>query len=150
MNDDLDQYEAWAHDRLLPLLGPLRRTDRRGGRPGLHDFEADLPNGSIAALEVTGEVDAQRLDLASAAERRLSSITLPDSEFFWLVGLAADARVNAIKPEKLRRLLSDLEATGRGSAHNIGDYHDPSVVRLRALGSSRSMRCRRKPAPRAW
>ena len=134
INDDLDQYEAWAHDRLTPLLGPLRRTDRRGGRPGLHDFEADLPNGSIAALEVTGEVDAQRLDLASAVGRRLSSIILPNSEFFWLVGLAANARVNAIKPEKLRRLLSDLEATGRRNAYNNGDYHDPFVARLRALG----------------
>lgn len=134
MNDDLDQYEAWAHDRLTPLLGPLRRTDQRDGRAGLHDFEADLPNGSVAALEVTGEVDAQRLALASAAERRLSSVALPDSELFWLVGLAADARVNTIKPEKLRRVLSDLEASGRRSAHSIGDYHDPFVARLRALG----------------
>jgi hypothetical protein len=66
-DDDLDQYEAWAHDRLTPLLGPLRRIDRRGGANGLHDFEADLADGSVAALEVTGEVDARRLDLASSA-----------------------------------------------------------------------------------
>jgi hypothetical protein len=91
-NDDLDPYEAWAHDRLTPLLGPLRRIDRRGGPPGLHDFEGDLGDGSMAALEVSAEVDAQRLSLASSAERRLSSITLPDSQFFWLVGLAAGAR----------------------------------------------------------
>jgi hypothetical protein len=50
-DDDLDQYEAWAQDRLTPLLGPLRRIDRRGGPPGLHDFEADLADGSVAALE---------------------------------------------------------------------------------------------------
>jgi hypothetical protein len=64
-DDDLDPYEAYAQDRLTPLVGPLRRTDRRGGSPGQHDFEADLPNGSVAALEVTVEVDDQRLDLAA-------------------------------------------------------------------------------------
>jgi hypothetical protein len=79
-------------------------------------------------------VDARRLDLASSAERRLSSITLPDSESLWLVGLAAGARVNAIRPDDLRRLLGELEASGRRDAYNIGDYHDPFIARLRALG----------------
>jgi hypothetical protein len=97
-DEDLDPYKVWAQDRLTPLLGPLRRIDRRGGPPGLHDFEADLPGGSVAALEATVEVDDQRLDLAASAERRLSSITLPNSESLWLVGLAATARVNAINP----------------------------------------------------
>jgi hypothetical protein len=133
-HDDLDQYEAYAHDRLTRLLGPLRRIDRRGGSPGLHDFEADLPGESVAALEVTGEVDDQRLDLAASAERRLSAITLPDSPSRWLVGLAATARVNAIRPDDLRRLLGELEASGRYNAHNIGDYRDPFVARLQALG----------------
>ena len=102
--DDLDQYEAWARDRLTPLLGPLRRIDRRGGPPGLHDFEADLSDGSVAALEVTGDVDAQRLQLEAAAERRLSSITLPGSKPLWVVRLAAGARVSAISPDDLRQL----------------------------------------------
>jgi hypothetical protein len=132
--DDLDQYEVWAHDRLTPLLGRLRRTDRRGGPPGLHDFEADLADGSVAALEVTGEVDAQRLRLASAAQRRLSGITLPNSGSSWLVGLAASARVSAVRPDDLRRLLRELEASGRRYAHDRGDYRDPFVARLRTLG----------------
>jgi hypothetical protein len=132
-DDDLDQYEAWAQDRLTPLLGPLRRIDRRGGPPGLHDFEADLADGSVAALEVTVEVDDQRLDLAASAERRLSSITLPNSQSLWLVVLAATARVNAIRPDDLRRLLGELEASGRRDAHDLGDYRDPFVTRLRAL-----------------
>jgi hypothetical protein len=133
-DDDLDQYEAWAQDRLTPLLGPLRKIDRRGGPPGLHDFEADLADGSVAALEVTVEVDDQRLDLAASAERRLSSITLPNSQSLWLVGLAATARLNAIRPDDLRRLLGELEANGRRDAHDLGDYRDPFVARLRALG----------------
>jgi hypothetical protein len=133
-HDDLDMYETYAQDRLTPILGRLRRIDRRGGPSGLHDFEADLPNGSVAALEVTGEVDAKRLDLESSAERRLSSITLPNSTQTWSVGLAAGARVNAIKPDELRRLLGELEASGRRSAHGMGDLRDPFVMRLGALG----------------
>jgi hypothetical protein len=133
-HDDLDPYETYAQDRLTPLLGRLRRIDRPGGPPGQHDFEADLPDGSVAALEITSEVDDQRLKLASSAERRLASITLPGSVFLWLVGLAATAQVNAIRSDDLRRLLGELEASGRRSAHNIGDFHDPFVPRLRALG----------------
>jgi hypothetical protein len=144
-DDDLDPYEAWARDRLTPLLGPLRWTDRRGGPPGLHDFEADLPNAAIAALEVTSEVDAQRRDLASSAEHHLSSITLPNSGSLWVVALAADARVNAITPEKLRRLLGELEAGGRRNVHNIGDYHDPFVARLRTLGIESIYQVNAKP-----
>jgi hypothetical protein len=133
-HDDLDMYEVYAEDRLTPILGPLRRIDRRGGPSGLHDFEADLPDGSVAALEVTGAVDAKRLDLESSAERRLSSITLPNSTQTWSVGLAAGARVNAIKPDELRRLLGELEASGRRSAHGMGDLRDPFVMRLGTLG----------------
>jgi hypothetical protein len=143
-DDGLDPYEAWARDRLTPLLGPLRKIDRQGGPPGLHDFEADLPNGSIAALEVPGEVDAQRLDLASSAERRLID-TLPNSESLWVVALAAAARVNAITPEKLRRILGELQANGRRNAYNIGDYHDPSVARLPALGIESVYAVKAKP-----
>jgi len=133
LDDDLDPYEAWARDRLTPLVGPLRKTDRRGGPSGLHDFEVDLSNGSIAALEVTGEVDKERLGLAASAERHLSSITLPDSIYLWIVGLAARARINTIKPEILRQLLSELEASGRRKAQDMGDPHDPFVAQLGAL-----------------
>lgn len=107
LDDDLDPYAAWARDRLTPLVGPLRKTDRRGGPSGLHDFEVDLPNGSIAAREVTGEVGKERLGLAASAERHLSSITLP--------------------------VLSELEASGRRKAQDMGDPHDPFVAQLGAL-----------------
>jgi len=111
----------------------LRVVDRPGGQPGLHDFEADLAGGSVAAIEVTAEVDAQRLDQASSAERRFSSLRLPGSNSLWLVGLAPDARVNAITAATLLPLLSDLESQGRRSAHDLGDYRDPFVARLVAL-----------------
>ena len=93
-----------------------------------------LADGSVAALEVTGEVDERRRSLAAAAERRLASVTLPGSNSLWLVGLAASARVSAIRRPELRRLLGELEAGGWRSAHDRGDYRDPFVTRLVALG----------------
>lgn len=70
---------------------------------------------------------------AVASERRFTSLTVPGSSFLWLVSLTADARVKDIKHEALRQLLSDMEALGRRSAHNLGDYRDAFVRRLRAL-----------------
>jgi hypothetical protein len=40
-HSNLDRYEAYAQNRLTPLLGPLRTIDRPGAPPGQHDFDAD-------------------------------------------------------------------------------------------------------------
>jgi hypothetical protein len=133
-NDEhLDPFELWARDHLEPLLGALRVIDRKGGPPGLHDFEADLSGGFVAAIEVTGLVEGARLDLTASAHRRLSGLRLPGSSHCWRVGLAADARVNSISARELLGLLSDLENQGRWRAMNIGDYRDPFVERLATL-----------------
>jgi hypothetical protein len=133
---DLDEYEAWARARLEPVLGPLRVTDRRGGPEGLHDFAADLADGTVAAIEVTSEVDGRRLSLASQVERRgLVSFRVQGLNALWLVGLTAGAQVSSLSSkEKLSSLLADLEAEGRTNALDIGDYRDPFVMRLGALG----------------
>jgi len=36
--------------------------------PGVHDFEADLPNGTVAAVEITGDMNADRLALEAELE----------------------------------------------------------------------------------
>lgn len=133
-DEHLDPYEQWARDRLEPVLGSLRVIDRnqKGGPPGLHDLEADLPAG-VAAVEITSEVESARLDLAASAHRRLSTLTLRGSGHRWQVGLAANARVNAIRPAALLDLLSDMEQAGRWRALSMGDYRDPFVGRLRRL-----------------
>src|SRR5690242_12488133 len=122
-DEHLNSYELWARDRLEPLLGRLRvvEQNQQGGGPGLHDFEADLPSGSIAGSEVTREVESMRRDQESSAGRRFSSFTLRDSRSLWLVGLTAAARVNAISHTELHRLLSDMQTQGRQSAHDLGD-----------------------------
>jgi len=93
-------------------------------------------------------VDDQRLNLASAAQCHLASITLPGSLFLWLIGPAATSRVKDIRPDDLRRLLGDLEASGRHSAHDLGDYQDPFVGRLRVLGIESIDAVTPKPATR--
>jgi hypothetical protein len=124
-DEHLNPYELWARDRLEPLLGSLRVIDKKGGPPELHDF---------AAIEATSEVEPARLSLTASAHRRLSVLALPDSSRCWQVGLAADARVNAISPDDLLGLLGDLESQGRWRALNRGDSCDPFVRRLAALG----------------
>jgi hypothetical protein len=59
-DEDLDSYERWARACLEQLLGPLQLIDRKGGPPGMHDFERALPSGSAAALEVTSQVAPDR------------------------------------------------------------------------------------------
>lgn len=100
----------------------------------MHDFEADLPGGFIAAVEVTGVVESERLRMGASARRRLSGLRLPESRQAWQVGLAADAVVNDIGRDVLLKLLKDMELQGRQRALNMGDYRDEFVERLQALG----------------
>ena len=132
---DMNDSELYAKARLEPILGPLRCIDCPGGTPGLHDFEADLPNGTVAAVEVTGDMNSDRLALEAELERQdLSSFTLPSLRMSWLVRLSPTARVQTLG-EEVRSLLRDLEAVGRRSASDIGDiFEDPYVQRLRDLG----------------
>jgi endogenous inhibitor of DNA gyrase (YacG/DUF329 family) len=135
--EHLDEYELWALDRLEPLLGRLRIIDKKGGPPGQHDFEADLPGGLVAALEVTSEVEPGRLSVASEVRRRgMSRYPVSGLNFLWSVRLADDARVKDLSRHRndLHKLLSNLETHGAQRAHNMGDYRDPVVGQLRALG----------------
>jgi hypothetical protein len=129
----LNWEERWARDRLECVYGRLRVIDRKGRPPKLHDLEADLPGGEIAAIEITSEVEEARLSLAASADRHLSALKLPGSGNVWQVGLSAHARVNAIRRADLLKLLGDMERQGRQRALNIGDYRDPFVARLRAF-----------------
>jgi hypothetical protein len=132
---DMNDSERYAKARLESILGSFRCMDYPGGPPGLHDFEADLPNGKHAAIEITGEENSKRLAQEAAVEdQALDSIRLPSSRLFWLVHLASTARVRAVSEEVLRALLSDLEAAGMRSASDMGDsFRDPFVQRLRDL-----------------
>jgi hypothetical protein len=120
----LDENERWARDRLEMSLGQLRVIDRsrKGGPPGLHDFEADLPGGSVAAVEVTSEVEPERLGVDSEIRRRgLSTFRLPGVTSLWSVRLTDGARVKELsRRDELRQLLRKLEAHGERSAHDRG------------------------------
>jgi hypothetical protein len=64
-----------------------RVTDRHGGPEDRHDLEAVLPDGRIAAIEITSEADQARLSVAAAARRHLSTLTVPGLQFAWLVNM---------------------------------------------------------------
>jgi hypothetical protein len=66
----------------------------------------------------------------------MSRCPVPGLNCLWSVRLSDDARVKELSRghDKLRQLLSDLEAQGARWAHNLGDYRDPIVGQLRALG----------------
>src|SRR5258708_897257 len=119
---ELDVFEQSARERLEPTLGSLQVIDPGGGPESLHDFEADLPGGSIAAIEVTSEVNSQRLKLEASAARLLSSISVPGSRFRWLVGFDTRAKIKAINRTELCRLLFDIEQQGRRSVNGQGNY----------------------------
>jgi hypothetical protein len=129
----LDPFEQCARDRLEPILGPLRVTDPGGGPQPVHDFEADLPGGLIAAIEVTSENESARLELESMAQRLQPFLTLPGSKFTWLVGLHPGARLKDIS-SGLRPLMYDMEKQGRQSALSLGTSSDLFAERLRKLG----------------
>jgi hypothetical protein len=130
---ELDVFERCARDRLEPVLGPLREIDPGGGPVPLHDFEADLPDGLVAAVEVTSETEPKRQALDSSAMRFFSAFTLPGSGLRWLVSLDTRADLKKLSARELRQFLSDMEAQGRRTVNCRGDYRDPFVQRIRAL-----------------
>ena len=134
-----DEYlrvdERWARHLLEGTVGQTRVTDRRGGPEGRHDLEAVLPDGGIASIEITSEADQARLRAAAAARRHLTAITVPGSQFGWIVTVIPQADMHALaEPDGLVALLTDMEQRGQSSASALSDYRDPWRDRLAALG----------------
>jgi len=69
--------------------------DCAGGTRGLHDFEADLPNGTVAAVEVTGDMNSDRLTPEAELEPRSQLVQLPP---FGCPGSFGSHRLRAFKP----------------------------------------------------
>jgi hypothetical protein len=140
-DDCLDEYERWARDFLQPRLGAFRVTDR-GGAQGVHDFEADLPDGSVAAIEVTGEVDAQRRALDAAIERReYSRLEVSTVRKRWIVHLVPNARVASLSSRELSELLAEMEASSTNSPWPSHRAPEGVRDRLRDLGVALARPC---------
>ncbi|HEY5990924.1 MAG TPA: hypothetical protein VIV12_31695 [Streptosporangiaceae bacterium] len=79
---------------------------------------------------------SNRSGVESEIRRRgLSTFRLPGVTSLWSVRLTDGARVKELsRRDELRRLLRKLETHGERSAHYGGDYRDPIVVQLRAIG----------------
>ena len=134
-DEHLKDDERWARRLLEGTVGQTRVTDRKGCPEGRHDLEAVLPDGRIAAIEITSEADQARLSVAAAARRHLSTVTVPSSQFAWLVNVTPQANVRALrKSAGLVALLTDMEQQGQSSASALSDYRDPWRDRLEAFG----------------
>ena len=74
--------------------------------------------------------------MCTASVRSSWAGKLPGLNSLWSVRLTDDAPVKDLsrRRDELGQLLSDLEAQGARWAHNLGDYRDPVVGQLRALG----------------
>jgi len=131
LNDD----ERWVRHRLEGVVGPTRVTDLKGGPPGQHDLEADLPDGRIAAIEITSEADQARLSAAAAARRHLATVTVPGSQFAWLVEVTPQVDARALrKSAGLVGLIEDVERQGQSSLTTLSGYRNPLRPRLETLG----------------
>jgi hypothetical protein len=130
----VDEYERWAKRQLEPALGEMTLADRAGGPPGQHDFNATLPDGGVAAIEVTSVVDGDRRNMSASIEKSLGRLRASRSERLWLVALLPFAQVRAMSMRTFESLIGDLEADGRTEASHVGDYRDPWVQRLAELG----------------
>lgn len=135
-DEHLRNDERWVRHCLEGIVGHTRVIDQRGGRQqGKHDLEADLPDGSIAAIEITSEADAARLSVIAAAQRHLSKLEAPGSRFAWLVNITPQADVQALRGSAgLVALLTEMEKRGHASASALSDYRDPWRDRLEAFG----------------
>jgi hypothetical protein len=134
-DEHLSGDERWLRHRLESAIGPTRVTDLKGGPPGQHDLEADLADGTIAAIEITSEADQARLSVQAAAKRHLAAVTVPGSQFAWLVNVTPPADVRALrKASGLVALLTDMEQQGESSVTTMSDYRSLWRERLEALG----------------
>ena len=131
----LKEDERWVRHRLVErATGPSRVTDWKGGPEGRHDLEAVLPDGRIAAIEITSEADRARLRAAARAKRYLSKVTVPGSQFWWLIQLTPQADARALRKAALVDLLTDMEQQGQPSVTTLSDYRNPMRCRLKELG----------------
>jgi hypothetical protein len=134
-DEHLDKFERWVRHLLEGTVGFTRVTDLKGGPQGRHDLEADLPDGRIAAIEITSEADRDRLSVAGAVRRHLSGLTVPGSPFAWHVNVTSRADAAGLRGTGgLAALLLDMSERGCTSASALSDYRDPWRDRLEALG----------------
>jgi hypothetical protein len=133
---ELDENEAWAVIRLSPLIGPMRLVDM-SGRQHKHDFEATLPDGRFAAIEVTSETNRVLLSTRAAIQQKDLDRVHIEGDVSWIFSIEHDARVSQLQPQ-LVGLANRLVAAGRTEWSNL-EFHSPDPIDadLRKLHVSR-------------
>lgn len=115
------------------LRCPVRQYDD-GSRAGTHDLEVDLPDGRVAAVEVTAAADAACIELWKLVNDRAERWIVPNLLGGWIVMLEPAARAKRVLTE-LPALLGSLEA-GQVCEFGSGwrESDSPVLQALQALG----------------
>lgn len=85
--------DGWRRS-LESVVGPTPRgrSEGRAAGPARHDLDAELNGGVIAAIEIISEADQTGLRAAAAPRRHLGTVTVPGSQFAWLVEVTPAGR----------------------------------------------------------
>lgn len=108
---------------------PVRQHDD-GSRPGMHDLDIDLPDGTVAAVEVTAAADPASIELWNIVNGGDDRWIVPELAGGWMVSLLPSARAKRVKAE-LPDLLRQLEDAG-DVRFGFG-WREPGHPRLVAL-----------------
>jgi hypothetical protein len=137
-------WARWRH-----LAETLR--SRRVGRPSWSTYRGrgapltwrtiKTTVAAVLAYQLARRLVSDPIPLLAA----LTAVLVAQITIFATVALAAHAKVKKLRREDLYRLVHDLEATGRQRVLDIGDYRDPFVARLAALGVESIYAVKAKP-----
>jgi hypothetical protein len=103
--------EQWAAEMVSAALSvPVTQHDD-GTRDGMHDLDIHLPDGTMAAMEVTAAADAESIELWNLVNGKTERWIEPALRQGWMVTLQSSARAKRVMSE-LPVVLAELEASG--------------------------------------
>lgn len=108
---ELRRDEKLAAATITATLGLEVEQNDDGRRPGMHDLNIVLPEGSFAAVEVTAAADGKSIELWKLVNRGFDRWIVPSLQGGWLLDLEPTARAKRILKE-LPALLLEMEQHG--------------------------------------
>lgn len=122
----MDPLERLAADTVASATGGIAEPqDLPGAPPGTHDFDVELPDGRVLALEVTRSTDGRlQAFWRAAAETEMVYPELRDS---WHLSVRAPTEIRSLDQE-MPRLLGRLEDLGIEELDVDDPGDDPRVV----------------------
>lgn len=125
-------------DKLLG--GSSAPRDVPGADSGLHDFDVTLPDGTVAAVEVTTCIDEEAARFEAALEEHAVHLDVAGIERSWAIRLAESTRLDGLM-ERLTSHLIELEQRGIDGVARPGPLDSTPMVRYRRSGRTSDRVC---------